>query len=93
MRFGCPRVAARRKRAYSGKENPFGKDKDVACDTRQGPRSAAGSDWTDHKAEIRSIRPLHRLRLMTTGREMTGCFGVVRMVSQQKKGLYFLHLA
>jgi hypothetical protein len=34
MRFGCPRVAARRKRAYLGKENPFGKDKDVAGDTR-----------------------------------------------------------
>jgi hypothetical protein len=34
MRFGCQRVAARRKRAYLGKENPFGKDKDVAGDTR-----------------------------------------------------------
>jgi hypothetical protein len=42
MRFGCPRVAARRKRAYLGKENPFGKDKDVAGDTRQGWRSADG---------------------------------------------------
>ena len=82
MRFGCPRVAARRKRAYLGKENPFGKHKDVACDTRQGWRSGAASDCTDHKAEIRSIRPLHQLRLTTTGRDMTGCFGVVRMVFQ-----------
>ena len=24
MRLDCPRVAARRKRAYLGKENPFG---------------------------------------------------------------------
>ena len=55
MRFDCPRVAARRKRAYLGKENPFGKDKDVAGDIRQGSRSAAGSDWADHKAEIRPI--------------------------------------
>ena len=42
MRSDCPRVAARRKRAYLGKENPFGKDKDVADDTRQGWRSADG---------------------------------------------------
>ena len=27
MHFGCPGVAARRKRAYLGKENPFVKDK------------------------------------------------------------------
>ena len=42
MRFDCPRVAAHRTRAYLGKENPFGKDKDVAGDTRQGPRTADG---------------------------------------------------
>lgn len=75
MRFGCPRVAVRHRRAYLGKENPFRKDKDVAGDIRQGPRSAAGSDWTDHKAEIRPIsliRPLHQLRLTTFGHEMAG---------------------
>ena len=27
----------------------------VADDTRQGARSAAGSNWTDHKAEVRPI--------------------------------------
>ena len=75
MRFGCPRVAARHKRAYLGKENPFAEHKDVAGDTRQGSRSAAGSDWMDHKAEHRSIlliRPLHPLRLTTFGREIAG---------------------
>jgi hypothetical protein len=55
MRSDCPRVAARHKRAYLAKENPFGKDKDVADDTRQWSRSAAGSDWTDLKAKIRPI--------------------------------------
>ena len=55
MRFGCPRAAARRKSAYLGKENPFVNHKDVAGATRQGSRSAAGSDWTDHKAEVRPI--------------------------------------
>jgi len=38
-----------------GKENPFVNHKDVAGDTRQGSHSAAGSDWADHKAEIRPI--------------------------------------
>ena len=42
MRFDCPRVAARRKRAYLGKENPFVSHKRVAGDTRQGWRSADG---------------------------------------------------
>ncbi len=42
MRFDCPRVAARRKHAYLGKENPFGKDKAIAGDTRQWSRSAGG---------------------------------------------------
>lgn len=75
MRFGYPRVADRHKRPYSGKENPLGKDKKVAGDTRQGSRSAAGSDWTDHKAKIRSIwliRPLHSLRSATFGHAMAG---------------------
>ena len=55
MRSDCPRIAACHKRAYLGKENPFDKHKDVANDTGQGARSAAGSDWTDYKAEIWSI--------------------------------------
>ena len=42
VRFGCPRAAARRKRAYLGKENPFVNHKDVAGDTGQGWRSADG---------------------------------------------------
>lgn len=42
MRFGCPGVAARRKRAYLDKENLFVNLKDVAGDTRQGWRSADG---------------------------------------------------
>jgi hypothetical protein len=57
IRFDCPSVAARRKRAYLGKENPLVNHKEVADDTRQGSRSAAGSDWLDHKAEIRPISP------------------------------------
>jgi hypothetical protein len=58
MRFDCPRVAARRKRAYLGKENPFVNHKDIAGDTRQESRSAAGSDWADHKPQIRPISPV-----------------------------------
>ena len=55
MRFGCPRVVAGRKRAYLGKKNPFVNHKDVVGDTRQGSRSAGGSDRADHQAEIRPI--------------------------------------
>jgi len=36
MRFDCPRVAVRRKRAYLGKEISFEKHKEVADDIRQG---------------------------------------------------------
>ncbi len=52
MRFDCPRVAVHHNRAYLGKENSFEKHKDVAGDTRQVSRSAAGSDWADHKADF-----------------------------------------
>jgi hypothetical protein len=60
MRFGCPRVAARHKRAYLDKENSFAEHKNVAGDTRQGWCSAAGSDWANHKAEVRSITRMSR---------------------------------
>ena len=62
MRFDCPRVVARRKRAYLVKENSFEKHKDVAGETRQVSRSAAGSDWVDHKAVIRPISPVRLLQ-------------------------------
>jgi len=75
MRFGYPRAAASHKRAYLTKENPFVNHKEVAGDTRQGSRSAAGSDGADHRAEIQSmpqVEPPHQLRLTTTGREIAG---------------------
>lgn len=43
------------KRACLRKENPFVHHKEVAGDTRRGPRSAAGSDGADHRAENRAI--------------------------------------
>ncbi|MGD9984026.1 MAG: hypothetical protein AB7S51_07690 [Porticoccaceae bacterium] len=48
---------------------------DTARDTRQGARSAVGSDGADHRAEIQSmsqVEPPHQLRLTTTGREIAG---------------------
>jgi len=75
MRFGYPRAAARHKRAYLTKENPFVNHKEVAGDIRQGSRSAAGSDGANHRAEIQSmsqVEPPHQLRLTTTGREIAG---------------------
>lgn len=81
MRFGCPRVAARRKRPCLAKGRPFDNHKDVASDTRQGMRSATGSDWANHKAEVQFIwpvSPLHQLRLTTTGRKMAKVAGLMR---------------
>jgi len=60
---------------YLDMENPFVNHKDVAGDTRQGWRSADGSNGTDHKAEGQSIwpiRPLHPLRLTIPGHETAG---------------------
>jgi hypothetical protein len=92
MRFGYPSAAARHQRSYLTKENQFVNQQEVAGDTRQGSRSAAGSDGADHRAEIQSMseRP-HQLRLTTTGREIARLVrgGQGRVVSQEKGGLYF----
>ena len=42
------------------KENPFVNHKEVAGDTRHGPRSAAGSDGAEHRTEIQSMSQLER---------------------------------
>ena len=73
MRFGYPSAAAHHQRAYLTKENPFVNHQEVAGDTRQGSRLAAGSDGADHRAEIQSMsEPRHQLRLTITGREIAG---------------------
>ena len=56
---GCVSIARESRPAANalilGKENPFVNHKDVAGDTRQRWRTAAGSDWADHNAEIRPV--------------------------------------
>lgn len=60
-------------RALVTKENPFLNHQEVTGDTRQGSRSAAGSDGAGHRAEIQSMsEPPHQLRLTATGHEISG---------------------
>ena len=55
----------------------------------------AGSDWTDHKAEIRPIsliKPLYQTRLTASALEIAGLLrGGQGVVFQSKGGLYYRH--